>query len=58
MAENNWSEYRRISETLDRIEEQVTALRIDVAILKTKAALFGAGAGVVVSIIFRLLAGH
>lgn len=56
-TEKEWTEYRRISEALDRIEEQVTGLRIDVAILKTKAALFGAAGGLVISILFRLLAG-
>lgn len=42
---------------LNKLEEHILELKVDVAVLKTKAALFGAGGGIVVALIFRMLAG-
>lgn len=63
MGENGWSEYQkmvmdRLDESrvsLHQIREDIVKLRVEVSILKTKAAIYGGAAGVIAAIAFRML---
>ena len=63
LGENGWSEHQRM--VMDRLDESraqlhlirddMVKLRVEVAILKTKAAVFGASAGFIAAVGFRML---
>lgn len=63
MSENGWSEDRklvfselkRLNVGQEKLTEMMAALRIDVARLQVKAAVYGAGAGTLIGIISALL---
>ena len=60
---NGWSEYKRqvlfqldeLTAVAKEIKKEVDALRQDVTILKVKAGLYGAAAGIIVAVISQII---
>lgn len=61
MEENGWKEYQKLvmkeltdnSTMIELLRRDITALRVEIAMLKTRAAIWGGIAGMVLAIIFR-----
>jgi len=57
---NEWSrhvlaELERLNDCYEKLDTKLTDIRSDVIILKTKAGLFGAGAGLLAGLAVKLL---